>query len=152
MEVTSPPLFVYGTLQYKPILDFLLRRVPTCKPAVIRGYTRCKIIGLPYPAVIGDPAGSVEGMLLFGLQEDEMEVLHDYEGEEYVLKEGVEAVSAGGDTATCSLYLWRHEYMDMLVQPLEPWDQLAFEKNDMDAFVASLRSGVSAMESWDYTS
>jgi len=148
MEVTRPPLFVYGTLQYKPVLNFLLRRVPTCKPAVIRGYRRCRIIGLPYPAVVVDEAESVEGMLLFDLREDEMEVLHDYEGEEYALQEGVEAVMAGGEAATCSLYMWRDEYLDMLVRPLEPWDQSAFEENDLDDFVTSLRSGVSAMQSW----
>ena len=89
-----------------------------------------------------DPDGSVEGMLLSGLHEDELDVLHDYEGEEYVLHTGVEAVtdSKGGTTTNCALYLWGHAYMDRLVHPLEPWDQAAFEKNELDAFVASLRN------------
>ena len=56
--------------------------------------------------------------------------------------------TSGGEAATCSLYTWRDEYLDMLVRPLEPWDQLAFEENDLDDFVTSLRSGVSAMQSW----
>ena len=136
--VSSPPLFVYGTLQYQSILKVLLRRVPSSTPAVVRGYTRCRILNLPYPAVLVDPVGTVDGMLLWGLREDELEILHDYEGEEYALHEGVEAVMAGGDTTACSLYLWRDEYMDRLARPLEPWDQAAFEQNDLDAFVASL--------------
>lgn len=134
----TTPIFVYGTLQYPSILNILLRRVPATTPATVSGFRRVRILNQPYPAVLADPGSSVDGVLLSGLREDELEVMHDYEGEEYVLHGGVEAVTDAGPVE-CALYLWGDAYLDRLLQPLEPWDQSAFERNDLDRFAGMLR-------------
>lgn len=137
----STPIFVYGTLMYPPVLNLLLKRVPTLTPATVKGFRRCRVLNQPYPAVVIDAAASVDGLLLSGLLADEIETLHDYEGEEYVLHTGVEAVTKEGRT-TCALYLWdTDEYGDRLVCPSEPWDEQAFVDRDLDAFVAMLKVG-----------
>lgn len=137
----STPIFVYGTLMYPPVLNLLLKRVPTLTPATVKGFRRCRVLNQPYPAVVIDATASVDGLLLSGLLADEIETLHDYEGEEYVLHTGVEAVTKEGRT-TCALYLWDTDaYSDRLVCPSEPWDEQAFVDRDLDAFVAMLKVG-----------
>jgi len=138
---STTPVFVYGTLMYPPVLNLLLKRVPTLTPATVKGFRRCRVLNQPYPAVVIDATTSVDGLLLSGLLADEIETLHDYEGEEYVLHTGVEAVTKEGRT-TCALYLWDTDaYADRLVCPSEPWDEQAFVDRDLDAFVAMLKVG-----------
>ena len=137
----STPIFVYGTLMYPPVLNLLLKRVPMLTPATVKGFRRCRVLNQPYPAVVIDATASVDGLLLSGLLADETETPHDYEGEEYVLHTGVEAVTKEGRT-TRALYLWDTEaYADRHVCPSEPWDEQAFVDRDLDAFVAMLKVG-----------
>lgn len=54
--------FVYGTLMADEVLNLLIKRVPTHRPAVLHGYTRYRIKNRVYPAIIPTaPTDTVQG-------------------------------------------------------------------------------------------
>lgn len=124
-------VFVYGTLQYPKILLALLGRVPVSEQAVVNGYVRYGVKGEPFPAVIQCQDSQVPGLLLSGLDPDEMEILDEYEGEQYA-KCSVDAVVDGGDIRKTLLYVWKDEYIDWLDG--KEWDRDAFETIHFDAY------------------
>ena len=117
-------VFVYGTLQYPKILQALLGRVPISEHAVIKGYVRYGVRGEPFPAVVQCQGGEVPGLVLSGLDETEMEILDEYEGEQYT-KCSVEALVDGHDVRKTLLYVWKDEYIEWLDG--KEWDREAFE-------------------------
>ncbi|KAJ9524609.1 hypothetical protein QJQ45_024205 [Haematococcus lacustris] len=57
--------FVYGTLMCEDVLKRLIRRVPLMKPAVLQGYSRFKVKGAVYPAIIATtPDALVQGQVM----------------------------------------------------------------------------------------
>lgn len=44
--------FVYGTLMAEEVLKLLIRRVPPSKPATLTGYSRHRVKGQVFPAII----------------------------------------------------------------------------------------------------
>ncbi|GFH13161.1 GGACT domain-containing protein [Haematococcus lacustris] len=76
--------FVYGTLMCEDVLTRLLRQVPVMQPAALQGYTRYKVQGAVYPAILPtNSAAKVEGQVLFELSEGELNILDQYESYEY---------------------------------------------------------------------
>jgi hypothetical protein len=72
--------FVYGTLQSPEVVRLLLDRMPTCKPAILHGYSRRCIKDRVYPAITPAEASSkVQGMVLMDLSPKELHIL-DGEG------------------------------------------------------------------------
>jgi gamma-glutamylcyclotransferase (GGCT)/AIG2-like uncharacterized protein YtfP len=127
-------VFVYGTLQYPSIVTLLLGRTPETTKALVKGYRRYGLHSFVFPAVIEDPKGQVEGLLLSGLSEEDMAILDDYEGDEYC-KHSVDVFSLDDpDTLLCtsSLYVWMDEYKHMING--KEWDVSAFETQHFDEY------------------
>ncbi|MGM0412864.1 MAG: gamma-glutamylcyclotransferase family protein [Pseudomonadota bacterium] len=76
-------VFVYGTLLFDAVLARLLGRVPPGESATLTGYARHPVRGAPYPALVAESGGRVEGRLLSGLGEADVARLDAYEGPEY---------------------------------------------------------------------
>ena len=80
-------LFVYGTLLDPGVLarmsgdGALARRM---RPALARGWRRVALRGTPYPTLLADPAGSVDGAVL-RVGAAAFARLRAYEGSAYVL-------------------------------------------------------------------
>jgi hypothetical protein len=56
--------FVYGTLMAEEVLKLLIRRVPPSKPATLSGYSRHRVKGQVFPAIIpAKPQDRVKGMV-----------------------------------------------------------------------------------------
>lgn len=53
--------FVYGTLMAEEVLNCLIHRVPTMKPAVLKDFVRYKVKGQVYPAIVPAEGSSVRG-------------------------------------------------------------------------------------------
>lgn len=54
--------FVYGTLMAEEVLKLLIKRVPANKPATLAGYSRHRVKGQVFPAIIpATPQDSVKG-------------------------------------------------------------------------------------------
>jgi hypothetical protein len=58
-------------------------------PALLRGYSRSAVAGLPYPVVLREPTASVNGVVLGGVTTAERDRLRHYEGENYLLSPGM---------------------------------------------------------------
>lgn len=47
--------FVYGTLMAPEVVQTLIRRVPPMRSATLHGYTRYRVKGEVFPAIVPDP-------------------------------------------------------------------------------------------------
>ncbi len=80
-------MFFFGTLMDPDVLSAVLGRLPAAaqrEAAFLRGMRRVLVAGRPYPMLIPQPAGRVEGVLVSGLSDRDIERLAYYEGWEYV--------------------------------------------------------------------
>lgn len=89
-------LFAYGTLMWPEVFETVVGRRQKGGPCVLRGYSRRRLRGVHYPAIIpDDSAAVVEGRLYRNLSELEFSRLDRFEGDEYdrvdVCVDGVEA-------------------------------------------------------------
>lgn len=76
-------LFVYGTLQLPERLQSLLGRVPSQAPAILYGY-RCGLVArADFPGIVPQQDSHVNGLVLSPLEQSELDVLDQYEGELY---------------------------------------------------------------------
>ncbi|KAL4458037.1 hypothetical protein ABPG75_012902 [Micractinium tetrahymenae] len=142
--------FVYGTLMYPEVLTALIQRVPRMEPAIIHGYQRYRIRGQVFPGTIRSaaPGAQVQGLVLFDLLPDELEMLDEFEGEEY-FKEGVEArlVQSGGAVPTLA-YLWQDRLRPLLYGE---WDPEQFREQQLGSYVemcSSFAADVQAQRGW----
>ena len=114
---------------YPKILQLLLGRVPTTRKGIIQGYKRYGLTDYVFPAVIEDPSSQVEGLLLSGLTETDLQILDDYEGEEYRKDQGAvrlvqpdptmaekNSITQESDTEEVEalVYVWMEEYRHLL--------------------------------------
>ena len=77
-------VFAYGSLMSESVLQVLLQRLPTMRPAVLRGFRRYKLDGRSYPAVAPHlPSDAVCGVLLCNLSAAEVATLNAFEDPVY---------------------------------------------------------------------
>lgn len=135
---------------YPEVLTALIQRVPRMEPAVIQGYQRYRIRGQVFPGTIRStaPGAQVQGLVLFDLLPDELEVLDEFEGEEY-FKEGVEARLAGSGAAVpTTVYLWQDRLRPLLYGE---WDPQEFREQRLGSYVDMCRdfaADVQAQRGW----
>lgn len=126
-------VFVYGTLQYPKILKALLGRVPVSEHAIVKGYVRYGVKGEPFPAVVQCHDGEVPGLVLSGLDQTEMDILDEYEGEQYA-KRSVDALIDGKHVRETLIYVWKDEYNEWLDG--KEWNREAFETIHFEDYFA----------------
>jgi hypothetical protein len=81
-------LFFYGTWMDGDVLGGVVGRPfaqDRLKPATLAGWRRARALGQPYPIVLADPAGSVEGVVVDRLGPEDVARLCRYEGDGYDL-------------------------------------------------------------------
>ena len=86
-DVPTRSMFFFGTLMDADVLAAVLGRLPATQDreaAFARGWRRVFVASRPYPMLIPQSGGRVEGLLVSGLSEREYERLGFYEGWEYV--------------------------------------------------------------------
>ena len=130
-------LFVYGSLLTPEVLHGLLNRVPACRPATLRGFSRWRVAGENFPAILQTPGGSVDGKLLEDLNEREMGALDYYEDEAYE-RLTVDVDVVGGSTVSeVNVYVWPLARSAELDVGGEPWRLDEFRETVED-FVADV--------------
>lgn len=66
--------FFYGTLTDPDVLGLVLGRsdlAEVARPATLPGYRRVRVEGETYPALVADPAGEVDGIVVEGLDDED---------------------------------------------------------------------------------
>jgi len=119
-----PDLFVYGTLRFPEVLDALLGRVPELSPARVEGWRAAALPGRVYPGLVAAPGAVADGLVVHGLDADELELLHAYEDVEYDV---VEIRLADGRPVQA--YRWLGEVLE------EDWDVEWFTREVLAAYV-----------------
>lgn len=76
-------VFVYGSLMDDEVVNMLLKRVPSSSSAVLPDYHRYSIKGRDYPAILPVQKEKVNGKVLFGITDSELDVLDTFEDVEY---------------------------------------------------------------------
>ncbi|KAG2447215.1 hypothetical protein HYH02_007955 [Chlamydomonas schloesseri] len=118
------------------VLRLLIKRVPRTRPATLAGYTRYKVKGQVFPAIVPSTSEcKVEGKVLLDLSDKELEVLDVYESEEYY-RATVSPVLDDGSSIKADVYVWKDQYRDQL--QLEPWSYEDWFANHHDAWVSKL--------------
>ncbi len=82
----NPPMFFFGTLMDGDVLAAVLGRPvapESMEPARLRGWRRVGIAGRSYPMLTPHATGTVDGLLVHGLDERDRNRLDCYEGPEY---------------------------------------------------------------------
>ena len=125
-------LFVYGTLMCPEVLNGLLRRVPTRRPATLPGFARWRVRDEPFPAILRSAGeGSVvDGCVLEGLDGRELSTLDYYEAEEYErLLVNVQCADTR-EELEAQVYVWPDEMAGELSVG-EPWSYDEFVTRDL---------------------
>jgi len=95
-------LFVYGTLQFGPVLEVLLGRVPEAEFAMARDRRVAALRQRVYPGLVAEPGRLAGGLLLRGLTAAEWAIIDAFEDEEYELR----AIGMVGREEPVPTYVW----------------------------------------------
>ena len=79
-------LFVYGTLQFGPVLEALLGRVPEAEFAMARDRRVAALSQRVYPGLVAEPGRLAGGLVLQGLTAAEWAIIDAFEDDEYHIR------------------------------------------------------------------
>ncbi|KAL1919088.1 uncharacterized protein VTP21DRAFT_2469 [Calcarisporiella thermophila] len=141
-------LFVYGTLISEDVLQMVLcpqhwtspeRRAKLstlqCSPAILQGYKRVRVKQADYPAIIeGEASEAVEGVIIEGLTDMDIERLDRYEGDEYARVQVSVSTSTGSFPAYT--YVWA---ADRSFLEEHTWDFQEFAREKLTAWLKNGR-------------
>jgi gamma-glutamylcyclotransferase (GGCT)/AIG2-like uncharacterized protein YtfP len=85
-------LFVYGTLLSSELREKLTGKPSATIPAVLKDYKMYCVKNCDYPAIISEKGAETNGKILFNVDDFDLQILSDYEGDEYQQKK-VDVVS-----------------------------------------------------------
>lgn len=102
-------LFVYGTLMYPELYRKITGEEPDYIPAELRHYSVRRLNERSYPGLIKRIGGRSIGLLVRNVSEQAMELLHEYEGEEYKVVEV--SVTCEGQRVKAKTYAVKRDFM-----------------------------------------
>ncbi|KAK1315598.1 AIG2-like protein [Acorus calamus] len=107
-------VFVYGSLLADEVVHVLLKRVPPSSPATLYGFHRFSIKGRIYPAILPVENKKVDGKVLLGITDPELDVLDTFEDVEYVRRPinvslAVTACMDGPEKLHAYTYVWENK-------------------------------------------
>lgn len=82
-ETMKHVLFAYGTLQLPEVMQRLLGRPVEGVPAILEHYRSGLVARANFPGIVPDPGKTVNGSLLSGFRQEDLQRLDAYEGELY---------------------------------------------------------------------
>jgi gamma-glutamylcyclotransferase (GGCT)/AIG2-like uncharacterized protein YtfP len=110
-------LFVYGTLQFPPVLGAVIGRVPAMVPATLSGWRAAALPGRVYPGLVPAAGGRAVGQVLSALTAGDWARLDHFEGDAYDRRE---LPLDGGGRA------WAYVWQDAAGAAAHDWDPARF--------------------------
>lgn len=111
------------------IWDRLISNNYETKPFEIFGYARKALKARVYPALIVDETDSIRGLLYLNVQEEDLRIIDDFEGNEYTRMDLKSALSE--EQASVHTYLYTGDKANLTTLD---WDYEAFIKEHIVAF------------------
>ncbi|KAI5070212.1 hypothetical protein GOP47_0014555 [Adiantum capillus-veneris] len=129
-SVGAHNVFVYGSLLADEVVSVLLCRVPASSAALLPDFHRFSIKGRVYPAILPSKGEKIVGKVLFGLNDEELKMLDDFEDEEYVRQIVEPQVLEDGSKLQSYTYVWADMDDDRLFGDwdYEEWRRLHFDE------------------------
>jgi gamma-glutamylcyclotransferase (GGCT)/AIG2-like uncharacterized protein YtfP len=128
-------VFTYGSLIVPEVWALVAGRRHGSEPAILGGYKRRALHGVPYPGIFPAPAEQVEGILWHGVEPEEMLRLDDFEGDLY--ERITTEVNVGAERIAAEAYVVGAAHEGMLSH--EPWDEARFRAQELDAYLEGCR-------------
>jgi gamma-glutamylcyclotransferase (GGCT)/AIG2-like uncharacterized protein YtfP len=129
-------LFAYGTL----MCDDIMRDVSGCLlsrvSGTLKGYSRRRVRGELYPAIIADPDSCIDGVVYREVPTAAWERLDRFEGQMY-LRQSVQITVNDGTLLHAETYLIKPKFIDCL--EASEWDFEEFLQNDKASFERSYK-------------
>lgn len=122
-------IFTYGSLMFPQIWQRVVRGNYRSAPATASGYARYALADDTYPGMIARPQTTVEGVLYFDVDAQDVAALDAFEGSEY-RRDQIDVVIDSSETVIACTYIFMAE------QRLSglPWEPQAFQ---MSRFIGS---------------
>lgn len=130
-------LFAYGTLMCEDILQEVSGHRLTHEPAVLKGYCRRGFRRKPYPGLVPDESGYVEGVFYRSVPPEAWDRLDGFEGEMYS-SEGVSIELNDGSIWPASTYVVRPAFRHHL--EVGDWNFTDFLHNGKASFWNTLQA------------
>ncbi len=124
-------LFAYGTLMCNDIMQAVSGLSLFSMPGALKGYSRRAVKGEPYPGLIPDPEGRVEGVVYRDVPPPAWDRLDRFEGAMYA-RRLVQVELADGALLPAGVYVVQPEFMDRLDR--SDWDFADFIRNRKSSF------------------
>ncbi|MEU0843915.1 gamma-glutamylcyclotransferase family protein [Streptomyces sp. NPDC005962] len=121
---------MYGTLQFEPVLQALLGRIPTSTPTTANGWRAAALPERVYPGLVPAAGATATGLLLEDLTSAEWGALDAFEDDRYDLRQVHLAEGRLG---------WAYLWPDNEVLP-ENWDAEVFVDRHLAAYAARCAS------------
>jgi hypothetical protein len=138
--------FFYGTLLDHDVMALVIgRRLPPSAfvPAVLKGHARRRAKGVSYPILLRDPGGEVEGVVVGGLTQRDVERLSVFEGPRYRI--APLRVAVGSVLRTVSVFEPKEESF----QPVDgAWDLALWQGRYKRPFITRIRKALSALPAY----
>jgi gamma-glutamylcyclotransferase (GGCT)/AIG2-like uncharacterized protein YtfP len=129
-------LFAYGTLMCDDIMRDVSGRRLFRVSGTLKGYSRRRVRGELYPAIIADPESCVDGVMYRDVPAAVLERLDRFEGRMY-LRKSVQITLNDGAFLYAETYLVKPEFVDCL--EASEWDFEKFLQNDKTSFERSYK-------------
>jgi Gamma-glutamyl cyclotransferase, AIG2-like len=107
-------------------------------PAVLRGYRRQPVIGMPYPAITPRPGFGVKGFYVSGLTDDDVRRLDAYEGSAYERQKVKVTLyeTMDRDERHTEAYIWKRSPAALKDEEWEPPEQARARTGHADSTAA----------------
>uniref|UniRef100_A0A1J3CRT4 Putative gamma-glutamylcyclotransferase n=1 Tax=Noccaea caerulescens TaxID=107243 RepID=A0A1J3CRT4_NOCCA len=127
--VTMHSVFVYGSLMADDVVRLLFKRVPQTASAILPDFHRFSIKGRVYPAILPAEADKVSGKVLFGITDDELYILDEFEDIEYTRENVQVLLTDTSEKLQTKTYVWANKDDPDLygTWDFEEWKQLHME-------------------------
>ena len=130
-------LFSYGSLMFREVWSQLVKGDYVKRPARLYGFTRRRVHGDVYPVIVPSPHGDwVDGVVYFGVSEDDLKRLDVFEAEPYDRQTHVVLVE-GRERHLADAYVLK-DHFQYMVHDCE-WDPQWFEREALPVFIGSYR-------------
>ncbi|PUZ59229.1 hypothetical protein GQ55_4G023600 [Panicum hallii var. hallii] len=136
-------VFVYGSLMADEVVRAILKRVPPAAPALLPNYHRFNIKGRIYPAILPVESKKVEGMVIMGVTDEELQVLDAFEDVEYTRTRVEISLADSSEKMLADTYVWSDAEDSNLYGE---WDFEEWKKLHMKDFLAMTNGFMHGLE------
>jgi gamma-glutamylcyclotransferase (GGCT)/AIG2-like uncharacterized protein YtfP len=125
-------LFVYGTLMVPEVMSAVCGYDLPGVPATVEDFSRRRVTGESYPAIMPSPGDTVSGMLYLDVSSSQLDALDAFEGSMY-RRCGVQVRTGSGDVEAAA-YVIADGCQALLTD--DAWSLEAFVDQHLSAFMS----------------